>query len=317
MNVSCDLGPRLHAGAYHLSPIYIMSYLDPGISRIRLVSSTLMCVNCSSVLGLNEHGYGKMTQAEDMLASYLLPSGASFLKAPVLPTKPLRTTVALVGKEHTAAGQAAGCLHNLAVLQAYQAELLEDFEETIKSDYIAELRRATDLSLRATKETAKAIGRSMAALVVTERHLWLNRSQIKDKDRAFLLNAPISPSGLFGAIVSYSYRVDPHNSRENERRPVAHCEAFLKAVGSNGSCVQRDYFWPAAHEILAVVTQDHKVFPEGQPISQDQGQAAMLSCLRDVEDTMVPVTRPSVGGSLSSHNAYDGRLPHGLGGGRS
>ncbi len=49
-------------------------------------------LNYSSVLGLNEHGYGKMPQAEDTLESYLSPSGASSLKAPVLPTKPLRTT---------------------------------------------------------------------------------------------------------------------------------------------------------------------------------------------------------------------------------
>ncbi len=67
-------------------------------------------LNYSSVLGLNEHGYGKMPQAEDPLASYLSPSGASSLKAPVLPTKPLRTTSALVVKAYMAAGQAAGCL---------------------------------------------------------------------------------------------------------------------------------------------------------------------------------------------------------------
>ncbi len=122
-----------------------------------------------------------MPQAEDTLASFLSPSGASSLKAPVLPTKPLRT--ALVGKAYTAAGQAVGCLHTLAVLQAYQAELLGDLDEedTIKSDDIAEICRATDLSLRATKETAKAIGRSMAALVVTERTLWLTQSQTNDR----------------------------------------------------------------------------------------------------------------------------------------
>ncbi len=37
-----------------------------------------------------------------------------------------------------------------------------------------ELSSATDLALRATKMTAQAIGRSMASLVVLERHLWLN-----------------------------------------------------------------------------------------------------------------------------------------------
>ncbi len=38
----------------------------------------------------------------------------------------------------------------------------------------------------------------MAALVATQWHLWLNLSQISEKDRVFLLDAPISPSGLFG-----------------------------------------------------------------------------------------------------------------------
>ncbi len=38
----------------------------------------------------------------------------------------------------------------------------------------------------------------MAAMVAMERHVWLNLSGIKKKDRAFLLDAPISPSVLFG-----------------------------------------------------------------------------------------------------------------------
>ncbi len=118
-----------------------------------------------------------------------------------------------------------------------------------------------------------------------------------------------------GSSVSCSYRVDPRNSQESERRPVTHCEAVSETVGSDGSCVQRDTFWPAVHETLAVVAQDHRVFPEGQPVSHDQGHAAMLTCLRHVEETVVPVTRPRVGGSVSSRNANDGRLPHGLGSG--
>ncbi|XP_038554603.1 uncharacterized protein LOC119888200 [Micropterus salmoides] len=62
-------------------------------------------------------------------------------------------------------------------------------------------RRATDLALRVTKEMACSIGRSMAALVVTERHLWLNLSSIQGKERAFLLDAPLLPTGLFGEAV--------------------------------------------------------------------------------------------------------------------
>ncbi|KAI2653716.1 PTS system lactose-specific EIICB component [Labeo rohita] len=103
-----------------------------------------------------------------------------------------------------AAGQAGSCLHTMSVLQAYQADLLKELDEgeEIKDSDISELRRTADLSLRATKETARAIGRSMAALVAAERHLWLTLSDMKEKDRVFLLDAPLSPSGLFGDAVN-------------------------------------------------------------------------------------------------------------------
>ncbi len=65
---------------------------------------------------------------------YLSPGGVSFLKAPVLPTKPLRTSSALVGKAY----------------QANQAGLLKEMDEgeDIRNDDIAELCKATYLLLR-------------------------------------------------------------------------------------------------------------------------------------------------------------------------
>ncbi len=45
------------------------------------------------------------------------------------------------------------------------------------------------------------MGRSMAAMVVTERHLWVNLADHEKKDKGFLLDAPISPSELFGTSV--------------------------------------------------------------------------------------------------------------------
>lgn len=58
----------------------------------------------------------------------------------------------------------------MAIMQAYQAYLLKDIDEgwEVSADEIRELCRATDLSLRATEETAKSVGRYMAALVATE-----------------------------------------------------------------------------------------------------------------------------------------------------
>ncbi len=51
-----------------------------------------------------------------------------------------------------------------------------------------------------------------------------------------------------------------------------------------------------------MVAQDRRVFPEGQPLSHDQGHAAMLTCLGNVKETLVPVP-----------DAYDRCLSHGLG----
>ncbi len=98
--------------------------------------------------------------------------------------------------------QAASALHSMAVLQVYQAKLLSAVDESEPDPAtLRELRSATDLALRATKTTAQAIGRSMASLVVLERHLWLTLTEIKDADRVSFLDAPISPSGLFGPAV--------------------------------------------------------------------------------------------------------------------
>lgn len=70
------------------------------------------------------------------------------------------------------------------------------------ADMIQELRQSADLAFRATRETAKSIGRSMAALVAIKRHLWLNLTDIKDKDKSFVLDVPLNPSSLFGDAIS-------------------------------------------------------------------------------------------------------------------
>ncbi len=116
----------------------------------------------------------------------------------------MRTTSTLVGKAYSVASQAAACLHAMSLLQAYQAKLLADLDEGegVGPNAVCELHRATDLSLRAAKEMAKSIGGSMAALVATERHLWLNLRNIKGKDKNFLMDAPLSSSGLFGDAVN-------------------------------------------------------------------------------------------------------------------
>ncbi|KAI2644897.1 Transposon Ty3-G Gag-Pol polyprotein [Labeo rohita] len=154
-------------------------------------------------------------------SSYLSPGEASSLKAPTLPSKPLRTTSALLGKGYTSAGQAGACLHTMSLLQAYQADLLKELAEGEKVD-LEELRKTADLALRATKETARAVGRSMAAMVAAERHLWLTLSDMKEKDRVFLLDAPLESSGLFGDAVDSVV-----NRYQEARKQAAAFQRFL------------------------------------------------------------------------------------------
>ncbi len=117
-----------------------------------------------------EQGYTAMPVVEDTLASHLLPSLAPSWKSRPLPSKPCRTTSALIGKSYIAAGQAGMALHTMAILQAYQADVLKEMDEGtgLTPEAMKELRRATDLALRATKHTARAVGRSMAASVAAE-----------------------------------------------------------------------------------------------------------------------------------------------------
>ncbi len=146
----------------------------------------------ANIVGMHESGYERMPPIEEMLASYLSMDETASLKVPSLPSKPLQDTSRLNGRVYAAAGQAVASLHTMAVLQAYQAHLLKDLDkgQGLSPDELAELCRTTDLALCATKQAANAMGRSMAAMVVTERHLWVNLADIGKKEKGFLLDAP-------------------------------------------------------------------------------------------------------------------------------
>ncbi len=177
------------------------SWKQPFSSRL----TNAAAADFTNLVGSVEQGYTAMPVVEDTLASHLSPSLApSWKSRPLLPSKPCRITSALIGKSYTAAGQAGTALHTMAILQAYQADILKEMDEGtgLTPEAVKELRRATDLALRATKHTACAVGCSMAASVAAECHLWLNLTEIREREKVFLLDAPILQSGLFGEAVS-------------------------------------------------------------------------------------------------------------------
>ncbi len=175
------------------------SWRSPYSARIRTSASSDLTI----IDGAEEKGYERMPQLDESVAAHLCPPAAiGWMAKATHPSNPCRTNSALAGRSYASAGQAASALHSMAVLQVYQAKLLSAIDESEPDPAtLRELRSATDLALRATKTTAQAIGRSMASLVVLERHLWLTLMEIKDADKVPFLDAPISPNGLFGPAV--------------------------------------------------------------------------------------------------------------------
>ncbi|KAL0177086.1 hypothetical protein M9458_025980, partial [Cirrhinus mrigala] len=171
--VSLPFLPDLHTEV-------VKAWENPFSLRIHRFQQT----SYANIEGMRENGYERMPLIEETLASYLSVGEASSLKTPSLPTEPLQRTSSLNGRAYTAAGQAVASLHTMAVLQAYQADLLKDLDkgQGLSPDEVAELRRTTDLALQATKQAATAMGRSMAM----------------KKEKGFLLDAPVS---LFGTSV--------------------------------------------------------------------------------------------------------------------
>ncbi len=129
-------------------------------------------------------------------------NAATWRNRPRLPSKACKLTAALVAKAYSAAGQAASALHAMAILQVHQAKALKQMHEgSSDPGLMQELRTATDFALRATKVTARSLGKAMSTMVVQEHHLWLNLAEMKDVDKARFLDAPISQAGLFGDTV--------------------------------------------------------------------------------------------------------------------
>ncbi len=160
--------------------------------------------SASSVLttldGGAAQGYVEVPPVERAIAMQLCPQGAAAWRGnPRLPSRACKFSSALTAKAYGAAGQAASALHAMALLQVHQAKALKQLHEgDADPGVLQELRTATDLALRATKVTARALGQTMSTLVVQERHLWLTLSDMRESDKHRFLDSPISQAGLFG-----------------------------------------------------------------------------------------------------------------------
>ncbi len=186
------------------------SWMAPFTARSRSSTSSVL----TTLDGGVARGYAGIPQVERAVAVHLCPRNAATWRNRLrLPSKACKLTAALAAKAYSAAGQAASALHAMAILQVHQAKALKQVHEgSTDPGLMQELRTETDFALRATKVTARSLGKAMSTMVVQERHLWLNLAEMKDIDKARFLDAPISQGGLFGDR--------PQSARRHGRPPV-------------------------------------------------------------------------------------------------
>ncbi len=173
--------------------------MAPFTARSRSSASSVL----TTLNGGVSRGDAGIPQVERVVAVHLCPrNAATWRNRPRLPSKACKLTAALTAKAYSAAGQAASALHAMAMLQVHQANALKQVHEgSADPGLMQELRTATDFALRATKVTARSLGKAMSTMMVQEHHLWLNLAEMKDVDKARFLDAPISQAGLFGDTV--------------------------------------------------------------------------------------------------------------------
>ncbi len=175
------------------------SWMAPFTARSSSSASSIL----TTLDGGVARGYAGIPQVERAIAVHLSPrNAATWRNRPRLPFKACKLTAALPAKAYSAVGQAASALHAMAILQVHQAKALKQLHEgSTDPGLMQELRMATDFALRATKVTARSLGKAMSTMVVQEHHLWLNLAEMKDVDKACFLDVPISQAGLFGDTV--------------------------------------------------------------------------------------------------------------------
>ncbi len=109
-----------------------------------------------------------------------------------------------------------------------QADLLKEADAAggVAPAEIEELRCLSDLALCMTKQVALAIGCFLVALIVTKRHLRLNLSGLIEKDRSFVLDAPVLPAGLFGSAAEMVV----HKFREARKVKSVASEGYIPCL---------------------------------------------------------------------------------------
>ncbi len=113
-----------------------------------------------------------------------------------LSSRAYKYSSSLTRSAYAACCEAASALHIIAFMQVHQAKALKDLHEGGHDpEVLKELQNAIDPVLRAKNFTARSLRHAMSTLVVQECHLWLCLADMRDANKIWFINAPMSLAG--------------------------------------------------------------------------------------------------------------------------
>ncbi len=103
-----------------------------------------------------------------------------------------------------------------------------------------------------------------------------------------------------GTPVTGTYSVHPVSCKKYKARPVTHCKQFQRLLGLMAAASNVTAFGLLYMRPLQWWLRTKGFSPRGNPFSHNQGHTAMLTCLDNMEETLVPVPGSHVGSFMSS-----------------
>ncbi|KAJ7986648.1 hypothetical protein DPEC_G00342070 [Dallia pectoralis] len=153
------------------------------------------------VAGRGEAITSATPRLERAMSALFLPAESQWLdRKPSLPAPKDRFTAQLADKCFQFGAQSVAAANNLA-LMAGAISRITTGATSISAKELADISRLSGAILHLNQAHAVCAGGTMATAVVTQRHLWLSLSSLKECQKAPLLNAPVSTTGLFGEAV--------------------------------------------------------------------------------------------------------------------
>ncbi|MGH0143675.1 UNVERIFIED_CONTAM: hypothetical protein FKN15_029771 [Acipenser sinensis] len=130
------------------------------------------------------------------------PNFALLSEDAVCPNKQCQVSEVVLKRAYSASAFAAHLGNYNSILVDYQSHFLRSLSEHHRPSpqQLGELHLVNKHLLRVSKLNGQAVGTNLAALVAAGRQLWLSQTRVPDRDKAQLLEAPITPRHRRGAI---------------------------------------------------------------------------------------------------------------------